>query len=105
MSAADYSDAIPVCGLCQEAVPWDINIGALPLGLLKTRLRAWHLLGGELQKAKCGPCEKARVPTMSWCVGSTRFGALVDPGSGLLLSLHFGYPHLSIAQTGTFRAD
>lgn len=105
MSTSDYSNAIPVCGLGQEAVLWDIKIGALPLGLLKTRLRARHLLGGGLQRAKCGTCEKAQVPTMSCCVGSTRFGAFVDPGPELLLSLHSGYPHLNIAQTGTFRAD
>ena len=38
--------------------------GRYPLGCL-------HLLGGELQRAECGTYEKAQVPTMSWCVGST----------------------------------
>lgn len=65
MSTSDYLNAIPVCGLGQEAVLWDIKTGALPLWLLKTQLRARHLLGGELQRAKCGTCEEAQAPATS----------------------------------------
>ena len=39
MSTSDYSNAIPVHGLWQEAVLWDIKIGALPLGLLASPWR------------------------------------------------------------------